>query len=196
MRILFLAGPLLFLCASNCVPAQTSQIAAPTCSNLELVPAPRECTAVETQPAGRLGVRVVAGKDAEDQFAAKDLEQAAENAGLKTGGKVTISLERAETSRAKELLARHDLKLDSAMRDEGYVTVPDGRNGLAVIAETSAGIFYGAQTVKQLIRGRGEEALLLAPTLRDWPAMAHRGLSDDWSRGPMPTMDFQKRSRL
>src|ERR1019366_820527 len=33
----------------------------------------------------------------------------------------------------------------------------------------------------------------LAPTLRDWPAMAHRGLSDDWSRGPLPNMDFLKR---
>ena len=35
--------------------------------------------------------------------------------------------------------------------------------------------------------------MLLVPTLRDWPAMAHRGLSDDWSRGPLPNMDFLKR---
>jgi hypothetical protein len=47
--------------------------------------------------------------------------------------------------------------------------------------------------VKQLIRGSGQNEVLLAPTLRDWPAMAHRGLSDDWSRGPMPTMEFLKR---
>jgi hexosaminidase len=69
------------------------------------------------------------------------------------------------------------------MHDEGYIIVPDGQGGLAVIAETSAGIFYGAQTVKQLIRGSGKDEVLLVPTLRDWPAMAHRGLSDDWSRG-------------
>ena len=54
-------------------------------------------------------------------------------------------------------------------------------------------MFYGAQTVKQLIRGSGKDAVLLAPTIRDWPAMAHRGLSDDWSRGPLPNMDFLKR---
>ena len=66
-------------------------------------------------------------------------------------------------------------------------------NGLAVIAETPAGIFYGAQTVKQLIRGSGKDTVLLVPTIRDWPAMAHRGLSDDWSRGPLPNMEFLKR---
>jgi hypothetical protein len=38
-------------------------------------------------------------------------------------------------------------------------------------------------------QGRGAAV----PTLRDWPAMAHRGLSDDWSRGPLPNMDFLKR---
>ncbi len=64
---------------------------------------------------------------------------------------------------------------------------------LAVIAETSAGLFYGAQTVKQLIRGTGKDAVLLAPTLRDWPAMPNRGISDDWSRGPLPNMEFLKR---
>ena len=79
------------------------------------------------------------------------------------------------------------------MHDEGYVIVPVGVRGLAVIAETSAGLFYGAQTVKQLIRGSGKDAVLLAPTIRDWPAMAHRGISDDWSRGPLPNMEFLKR---
>ncbi len=104
-----------------------------------------------------------------------------------------IRLERADTDPAKALLGQHHLSFDPAMHDEGYVIVPDGQGGLAVIAETSAGIFYGAQTVKQLIRGNGKDAVLLAPTLRDWPAMAHRGLSDDWSRGPIPNMDFLRR---
>ena len=78
------------------------------------------------------------------------------------------------------------------MQDEGYALIPYD-SGLAIIADTSAGLFYGAQTVKQLIRGTGKDAVLLVPTIRDWPAMAHRGLSDDWSRGPLPNMEFLKR---
>ncbi len=76
---------------------------------------------------------------------------------------------------------------------KGYVLAPRGENSLAVIAETPAGIFYGAQTVKQLMRGSDKDAVLVVPTVRDWPAMAHRGLSDDWSRGPLPSMEFLKR---
>jgi hexosaminidase len=68
-----------------------------------------------------------------------------------------------------------------------------GERYMVVIAETQAGLFYGAQTVKQLIRGSGKGAVLRVPTIRDWPAMAHRGLSDDWSRGPLPNMEFVKR---
>ena len=49
------------------------------------------------------------------------------------------------------------------MHDEGYIIVPDGQGGLAVIADTSAGIFYGAQTVKQLIRGQGKDACSSCP---------------------------------
>ena len=79
------------------------------------------------------------------------------------------------------------------MHDEGYVILPR-RRGLAVIAATSTGLFYGAQTVKQLvIRQRQRSADSQTATIRDWPALPHRGLDDDLSRGPVPTLEFQKR---
>src|SRR5262249_12944359 len=83
-------------------------------------------------------------------------------------------------------------KIDPAMHDEGYAIVPTEK-GIAVIADTSAGIFYGVQTVKQLIQGREDAATLQVATIRDWPAMHYRGISDDLSRGPLPTLEFQKR---
>ncbi|MGA7856283.1 MAG: family 20 glycosylhydrolase [Terracidiphilus sp.] len=184
---------LLLLCAGVGAAAQTP--AAPTCADLHLVPAPRECSAVASIPLGETSLRVSVERDTEDEFAAKDLEETlkSRDVHLSEHESSLISLDRAESKAGKELLARHGLKFDPAMHEEGYVIVPDGTKGLAVIAETSAGLFYGAQTVKQLIRGSGKDAVLLVPTLRDWPAMAHRGLSDDWSRGPLPNMDFLKR---
>ena len=194
MRLSLHFVSLVFVCSVGAVAlAQTP--AASVCADLHLVPAPRECTAVASVPVGESGVVVSAGKDFEDAFAAQDLEDALKDRDVRLAEHegVAIRLERSDSHEAESLLAHHDAKFDPAMHDEGYIVVPDGKKGLAVIAETSAGLFYGVQTVKQLIRGTGKDALLLEPTLRDWPAMAHRGLSDDWSRGPMPNADFLKR---
>jgi hypothetical protein len=191
MRRSFAVSTLLILCAAAGALAQAAP--APSCADLRLVPAPRECSAVQTIPIGGIGFFVTAEKNAEDQFAVEDLVE--ERLGKRTvrSDAPFIRLERAEGASAQALLASNHLSFDPAMHDEGYIIVPDGQGGLAVIAETSAGIFYGTQTVKQLIRGSGQDAVLLAPTLRDWPAMAYRGLSDDWSRGPLPNMEFLKR---
>jgi len=172
--------------------AQAPQPPVLGCADLHLVPAPRECVKVESIPIGGVGF-FVAASGAEDAFTAEDLTE--QSLGKREVQKDApfIRLERAETEPAKALLEQNHLSFDPALHDEGYVIVADGQGGLAVIAETAAGIFYGAQTVKQLIRGSGKEQVLLVATLRDWPAMAHRGLSDDWSRGPLPNMDFLRR---
>jgi hypothetical protein len=172
-----------FLCAGMVVMAQPSAPA--TCADLHLVPAPRECTTVQTVPIGASGLRVLFEKNAEDEVAARDLEQWLSDRGVKQGaeGSPAIRFERVSETRGKELFPNPA---------EAYSMAPESA-GLLVTAATDAGIFYGAQTVKQLIRGSGKDAVLLAPTIRDWPAMAHRGLSDDWSRGPLPNMEFVKR---
>ncbi len=180
MRLLLSLVSLLFVCAGFGAAAQPN--AAPTCADLRLVPAVRECTAVKSVAIGSAGVRVVSDRNAEDEFAAKDLEEALKERGVAVGkaNAALIRLERVTPSQAKEGF-------------EEYKIAPAAARGLSVTAQTEAGVFYGAQTVKQLIRGSGKDALLLVPTIRDWPAMAHRGLSDDWSRGPLPNMEFLKR---
>lgn len=180
MRFRLALASVVFVCAAGAV-AQPS--AAPSCADLRLVPAVRECTAVKVITIGTAGLRILSEKNAEDEFAAKDLELWLENRGIKHGleNSTVIRFERVSGERAKELAS-----------DEGYGIAP-ASGGLTVTASTAAGIFYGAQTVKQLIRGSGKETVLIVPTIRDWPAMAHRGLSDDWSRGPIPNMEFVKR---
>src|SRR6478752_6905498 len=169
--------------------------AAPTCADLRLVPAVRECSDVKQLPVLG-GIQVSTGKGKEDEFTAEDLRQIPPIGGKQLAPNdrnLIVYLERAGSPTAKTQLELAHLSFSPAMHDEGYIIVPVGVRGLAVIAETSAGLFYGAQTVKQLIRGSGKDAVLLAPTIRDWPAMAHRGISDDWSRGPLPNMEFLKR---
>lgn len=195
MHLRIVVASLVLSCMAGWAPtglvAQSS--AAPGCADLHVVPAPRECTSVETVKLGAAGVAVVADKNADDAFAAKDLEDSVKALGVAVGAQgVPVRLLRADTASGKELLAHHGLQLNTAQHDEGYVLIPDGK-GLAVIAESATGVFYGAQTVKQLVRGAGKDAVLLVPTVRDWPAMEHRGLSDDWSRGPLPNMEFLKR---
>ena len=49
-------------------------------------------------------------------------------------------------------------------------------------AATPEGVFYGAQTAKQLVETGGPAGPVLhVATVRDWPAMRYRGLHDDLS---------------
>ncbi len=80
------------------------------------------------------------------------------------------------------------------MHDEGYVLlsqkVPSQGVAVTIIGQTSAGIFYGAQTLKQLIEQTPDGEAIWTATIRDWPTMKYRGEDDDLSRGPFPTLAF------
>jgi hexosaminidase len=182
MRLRFALASLVLVCAAGAVAQPSST---PTCADLHLVPAVRECMAVKVIPIGTAGLRILSEKNAEDEFTTRDLELWLGNRGIKHGVEqsTAIRFERVSGESSKEL---------SPASEEAYGIAPSS-GGLTVTAATGAGIFYGSQTVKQLVRGSGKDAVLLVPTIRDWPAMAHRGLSDDWSRGPLPNMEFVKR---
>ena len=83
-------------------------------------------------------------------------------------------------------------EMPEEMKPEGYAIIPDGK-GLALTAATDSGIFYALQTVKQLVTGYGANAVLHTAKIRDWPAMKYRGLDDDLSRGPVTTLEFEKK---
>ncbi len=166
-------------------------------TDLRLIPQPREMTMVGAPVSVAQGITITRPSNAEDRFAASDLTTALKDRGIRvvageSGPGTRVVFLRADASAARTLLRRHSLTVDSAMHDEGYVIVPDG-NRLVVIGATGAGVFYGAQTVKQLVSGDGDQAKLYRATIRDWPAMRYRGFHDDISRGPVPTLDFQKK---
>jgi hexosaminidase len=169
-------------------------LAAPSAAqtDLRLIPQPREMH-VEGSVSAANGITVARPANAEDRFAASDLTTALKERGIRESGSgARVVLMRADAAGAQTVLRRHSLSLDPAMHDEGYVITPDGSR-IVVIGTTSAGVFYGAQTVKQLVSGDGAQARLYRVTIRDWPAMRYRGFHDDISRGPVPTLDFQKK---
>ena len=161
---------------------------------LLLVPQPREARVERSITLAR-GLEIVIPSDSADAFAARDVRDLMHDAGVplaRGAGSARVVLLRSTSAAARALLSREKLTFDEAMRDEGYVIVPDGST-LAVIGATPQGVFYGAQTVKQLVVGRGASATIQMASVRDWPAMRHRGLHDDLSRGPVPTLEYMKR---
>ncbi len=150
---------------------------------LHLIPSPRELQAGATQPIAR-GVKIACSTcstDASDNFTAEELTRALAERHIATNGAFTITLARGASS-----------NLPPEAQAEGYTITP-GANSITLSAPTQAGLFYAAQTLKQLITNDGSAAVLHLAQIRDWPAMQYRGVHDDMSRGPVPTLEFQKK---
>ena len=89
-------------------------------------------------------------------------------------------------------LKRFGISTPANLDQEGYVLAVNADEVL-VAGRSAAGTFYGLQTLKQLVRGEGAAAFIPAVEIVDWPAMRWRGVSDDISRGPVPTVGYIKR---
>jgi len=161
-----------------------------------LIPVPREYTTLADIPL-RGGVAISPGTTPEDRFTVQELADGLRSRGVRVVaagavGAVPIVLARTATVTARQLLAARRMVFDSTMHDEGYVLVASGGR-VTIVATTGTGMFYGAQTLLQLVAGEGGRARVRGAVIRDWPAMKYRGFQDDLSRGPVPTLDYQKR---
>jgi hexosaminidase len=167
----------LLLVVATAVPAQTS---------LKLIPIPREVRAGAERSLMH-GVRIVCAAPCatDDQFAADDLSAALLARGIPVTEADGLRIE------LTRLAVHPDARFSEEMKQEGYV-IATAATGLTVTGDTAEGIFYGTQTVKQLIEGNGAGATLHEANIRDWPAMKYRGLDDDLSRGPITTLEFEK----
>jgi hexosaminidase len=122
----------------------------------------------------------------ETLFAARQLQEAVHDV---TGLSLPLRKSPApeEGSRRMALvLASGEAAADRDLGPEGYAlaVVP---HGITIRASDDAGLFYGVQTLRQLMTTYG--ARVPALTIRDRPALAHRGLMLDVSRGKVPTLD-------
>ena len=148
-----------------------------------LIPMPRAVSAKGDVPL--TGVTILCDAcDSDDTFAADDLRAEFTARHIPSGPGITIKLQR---------LAQHpDPNFLEAMKPEGY-TITSAPGTLTLTGATASGVFYAEQTAKQLIEPTTNGFVLHAADIRDWPAMKYRGLHDDLSRGPIDTLDFEKK---
>lgn len=160
-----------------------------------LIPRPASLTPGEGAFVLDAATAIVLGAAAGDQtlFAARQLQAAVrEVSGLEPP--IGKSYEPgAGADRLALLLAGRDTAAEPgevAGSPEGYrLTI--GPERVTIVAATEAGLFYGAQTLHQLLRTQGRR--LPALTIEDRPALPNRGLMLDVSRGKVPTMDTLRR---
>lgn len=183
MPFLRMAAPA-FLLLATALKAQNAGSSG--ANSPHLIPAPREIRQTGdlpmTEPLSR-GVRLLCascGTDPADALTLQDLTESLADRQISAAGPFTVQLTRSQS-----------LGVPQDGQAEGYTLTP-GLHSLTLAASTSAGLYYATQTLKQLIDGDGTTAIVHLVSIRDWPAMKYRGMHDDLSRGPVPTLAFQK----
>jgi len=188
-RLLWIV-PCVLLCASAW--AMDSEGRPP----LKLEPAPKE---VQLRDGGfkvgpRTKIFVLLGHQSEDRIAAETLaETVADQSGLKldilgmkAAGKAeggAIVLARLQDSRVRRFLARNGLKADEMVGEDGYLLFSD-KSHLIVAAKTGQGLFYGVQTLRQLLRPAGKGLICPAVGIRDWPGLQRPELAKTAFQAP------------
>src|SRR5579864_4889655 len=129
-----------------------------------------------------LAIRFASTPTAEDRFAAAQL-----SAGLPG---TTIR----ESGASGPAIVLHRAGGDAPLAGVNDAAGPDSREsyrirvtpqGGEIQARTSAGLFYGVQTLLQMVEGAGNQAALPAVEVRDWPSLAYRGFMMDTSHGQL-----------
>jgi hexosaminidase len=175
-------------------------------NQLKLMPSPKEIRiqsgSFRVRPSTQILIEF--GHQDEDRIAAETLaEEISDQAGLSlniTGEKPdskqetkqqrsAIVLARLQDRRVRRFLASKGLKADP-IGDQGYLLFSD-ESHLIVAANTGQGLFYGVQTLRQLLRPEGQGTLTCpAVSIRDWPSIERRGAKPNLSRDIVSAQDL------
>src|SRR5947207_10682912 len=186
--------------AIMCAFALGSASARAQSPNIQVIPKPKQVNVGDSRFEVGRDTRIVLADNnsVEDRFAAQDFIddlKATANLALSVGkGKPRrqIVIGHLELRSITQALRRNGVDPPASLNDEGYVLLVSP-NEVVVAGRTAAGTFYGLQTLKQLVRGEDAGAFIPSVKIIDWPTMRWRGVSDDISRGPVPTVDYIKR---
>lgn len=142
-----------------------------------------------------LNIAFASSPAAEDRFAAEELAR-----GLKarTGDLLPIVSSATghaivlERTGASDPLPVPGEKAGPSSREAYHLSI--NGQGVRITARSSAGVYYGVQTLLQLVENTGSAAAFPQLTIDDWPSLPYRGtLVDVGSEGPMSTVDQVKK---
>jgi hexosaminidase len=178
--------------AQNSVPNSSASV-------IQIIPQPKKVEPRAERFALTRAARIVLAdaRAEDDRFAADDfIADARETANveLRTGrsfGHHSILIGALDNAKIRAALERINFSPPADLNDEGYL-LSVGEREVIVAGKSAAGTFYGLQTLKQMVRGAGAGAFIQGARVVDYPTMRWRGVSDDISRGPVPTVDYIK----
>jgi N-acetyl-beta-hexosaminidase len=165
-----------------------ASLAAASAAHSPLLPQPQQVQYESgTLPVHGLSICFAARPTIEDRFTAEQLATR-----LSAIGQTQIPIRKTKASGPAILLNRTGE--GAALPGDKESTGPDSREsyslqvtpkGAEIRASSSAGLFYGVQTLLQMVEGSGGQAVLPAAGIRDWPALAYRGFMMDFSHGQL-----------
>lgn len=131
---------------------------------------------------------------AEDKFAAQEL------AGILS--KITSSNIPVKQSEAGASIIFERTGKSDPLPVPGDKSGPDSReaykikvtpDNIRITAKSSAGLFYGVQTLRQMIEGTGDKAIIPVVEIEDWPSLIYRGFMMDMSHYQFPKIEEIKK---
>jgi hexosaminidase len=161
-----------------------------------LLPAPQNVTyGTRAVPVRGFSIQLPPNCAPEDQFAAEELSSFLH---ARTGARFSVAGETAST-RVIALVRTGGIdplpvpgeRTGPETRESYRLTIT--RDLIEIKAPSSAGLYYGVQTLCQLVDGCADQAVLPEVEIQDWPSFAYRGTMVDISHGPLPTEEEIKR---
>ena len=146
-------------------------------SELNLLPQPQQVVfsggTFSLEQAGRIALNVASPADL--FFAARQLQSTLE------------AVTQHRWSIAGGASGQVTLTLDSNIAKADSYRLTISGEGIVIAGRDLAGVFYGVQTLRQLLQTQG--ATVPQMVIDDWPDFPARGVMHDISRGKVPTMD-------
>jgi len=138
-----------------------------------------------------LSIGFASKASAEDRFAAQELAGILSSVGA---GKITVKESAVAGSSiifkrtgAVDPLPVVGEKPGPASREAYKIKVTP--KNITVTAVSSAGLYYAVQTLRQLIEGLGDKAVIPEVEIEDWPSLVYRGFMMDMSHMQFPKVE-------